>query len=478
MFFYRKSRDKRIVHPIREEIYEIAYLLTGNQTKAHQLMQSALYKANYSLLKTKEEAFIHNLWKDYKILIKTDALTPNPNPFDKMPLLKNLHHLSEIEKMVIILRYHKEYPIKKIAKILSLSRQKVRSKLFHSIPIWSGENTAISLAQLPGVFQTEIARLEIQLDVKEVHILKIKTSSKKKFYYMCAGILVFLILGGSMNDATVDKTRASAGPDIVKIYKEGTLLQIINQKLHDLGFSECYLNRDSLSHSISIQTDSLKVKDKQEQIISAVSAILDARHIDDAVQFEYFESSEEGETIEENEDPFMKKRQGPEGEIWVEVNRKLMFADDYSSADFDGDKWILTVPDNISDEQEETTRKTIQKILNKYQENTDVTFQFYNKKQIDSMQRWYSLLDYISEGLANDEKYRFNELMIDYKNGVVQLNITTTFFSDEKGHESIVREIKRGITTFLQDKEIKKIIKKDKYSINVLATSGEKLEGE
>ncbi|MFT8321924.1 MAG: hypothetical protein ABF649_13545, partial [Bacillus sp. (in: firmicutes)] len=72
MFFYKKSLNT-VNKYNGSELYEIAYVLTGNLQYAHQLVETSFTSLNYSLFRTNEELLLHNLWKQYKKQPKTDS---------------------------------------------------------------------------------------------------------------------------------------------------------------------------------------------------------------------------------------------------------------------------------------------------------------------------------------------------------------------------------------------------------------------
>ncbi|WP_445487342.1 sigma factor-like helix-turn-helix DNA-binding protein [Niallia sp. 03133] len=479
LFFY-KNKPVKNIHYLIDELYEVAYLLSGNQTVSLQLAEFCSLKTKLPLWRTKKEACLHTLWKEYKKQTKINSSIHVLFQASKTPLLKNLQKLSARERMIIILRYYKEYPIEKIAKFFLLSENNIRRQLLHAIPLWNDKKTSISLDQLPLFFQKEIAQLEFkQVENNIIHhtsnVLLQSTNSKKKVYF-CSGLIALsLFFGGSIDDPLLAKSRVNPGPDIIKIYKEGTTVQQVDKKLKELGFSDCFVYSDYQSHILYISTENKEANKNQEKIKSKAANVLQEKNWDFTIKFEYHKPYDE-KAEEEGMDPAAKAQEEQDSKILDELSQKVNFNVGENMDEEGTTNWEVYVSDDISNEKEDEVRITIQNILDKFNNKGKIVFIYHDQGIAEKSQRWYPLVECISEGIAQNPSYSYDSINLEFKNSQVEISILTNLLKGAKGNTSAAEEITRGINKFLQDKNIKEMIKDDRYTINIRSMGGSKIE--
>lgn len=136
-----------------EKYYRLAYSYTHNKTDAMDIVQEGAYKAIYKSNSVKNEAYIES-WI-YRIMIneslqflrkqKKETLIDieeetntadsckNIDSDGSIDLKRALSQLAEEERAIILLKYFEELPIHKIAEILELNENTVKSRLYRAI---------------------------------------------------------------------------------------------------------------------------------------------------------------------------------------------------------------------------------------------------------------------------------------------------------------------------------------------------------
>lgn len=139
------------------KLYKIAYVYMKNESDALEVFQETVYKAFVSIENLKEERYfstwisrilintaIDILNKKKKIIpMERELLEENMTPFQStekdLDLLQALLGLDEKYKTVLILRFYKDYTVKKIAEILDCPEGTVKTNIHRGISLLKGK---------------------------------------------------------------------------------------------------------------------------------------------------------------------------------------------------------------------------------------------------------------------------------------------------------------------------------------------------
>lgn len=219
----------------------MAYFLTGNKNKAYFLMEKALSKTKFTYEQRQFEDYVKTL---YKLWRKFEKYNKETWKEDSHFLLLNLPKLSAEERMIILLRYGKNFPINKIAEIMHMSVHKVRNSLITALPIWTDSKRFSSIEIYRETFQKCWSQVEVDesklSSIGNGSDYKPSKSNRNKWIALSFFISFVFVAEGTVDAVFIKKTKVSAGPDIVQLFKEGTIETEINKKLEKHGFYNFY----------------------------------------------------------------------------------------------------------------------------------------------------------------------------------------------------------------------------------------------
>lgn len=152
-----KNGDKeafvKLIEIKKEKIYKTAYMQTGNEQDALDVMQETFLKAYERIYTLREPSYFytwlirillnecHNLYRKRKkvILLENQKISQGIKegvediyPIETEDLLKNL---TEIYRVVVDLRYNQDLSITQIAEILDIPEGTVKSRLHKALKL-------------------------------------------------------------------------------------------------------------------------------------------------------------------------------------------------------------------------------------------------------------------------------------------------------------------------------------------------------
>ncbi|PKG23907.1 sigma factor-like helix-turn-helix DNA-binding protein [Niallia nealsonii] len=471
MFFQKDKKKASIPWQTKKEVYLIAYFLTGNKEKAYFLTEKVLLKKKFTYQQKQFEDYVKNLYKLWRKFEEHDKKTGKD---DNHFLLLNLPKLSEEEQMIILLRYGKNFPIDKIAKILHMSVRKVRTCLITTLSIWRDSKRFSSLETYREAFQkcwgqVEVDELKLS-SIEDGSNHKTSKGNRKKWIAVPFFISFIFITGGTVDAALIKKTKVSAGPDIIKLFKEGTIESEINKKLEKQGFYNFYLSVYHEEKVIYMYLDKKRNTNENKKMLAIVNTVLKERKAEYNVVLDYFDTVETEDTDskitekEENEHQMMEEASD------LRVRQVSIF-----SVDMEEEKWTLWVPNDFSGKEKVDLLEKMEQIQKKYKDKRKISFHYYNEKKIESEARWSQLLPYITEALELNENYHFRNVELRYKHGVMEVAIYTDLLKENKKSKETAQEMERGVRKFIESKELADITKQDKYQLKITGAGGDKL---
>lgn len=480
------KKSENLVGNFKNEIYLIASLVTANKKLANKLTEETIITTKNSFYPVKtEERLLKIFIRQFKKHIKENETVSKKDLFNKCSLVHNLINLKDMERITIILRYYKNYEITKIAKLIGTTVPKVRTYLIQGLSVWTNTSKEREIAHLHQEFQQEISNLKININ-HDLSTYNDNSSTdgklfpfKKKLALQSILLAIILIIGGTINEGTIEKTRASQGPDLIKIYEEGTLDTIVEKELAKEGFHDVYVYTDYISRYINLSTENNDTYIKQNEVFEIVEDTIKERGIDFKVSYDYFGPlvGEDTEVIEEEN---WEEKIANEEKIRNEIYENMAFTgyQDYIWQQWSEEDYPLSVPDILTKEERSEVIQKVTDILKKYDDNRKVYTLEYDFEEMESENRWYGLAEYMYEGLILGYPNLINEVNFDYLDNKMQINIHTGFFRTDEDASPTAREIKRSIYNFLQYEPVKKVIKEDKYIINVNAINQQVIETE
>jgi hypothetical protein len=352
---------------------------------------------------------------------------------------------------------------------MGLSERTIRSSILNSLPIWTDSGKQINLEQLEGCVQKEASLIKRQEEdrlfgkMDANRNIVAKNSKKRKRIVYPAVVLFFLLLGGTINQGTIEETRANAGPDIVKLYQDGGLFSI-TEKLQEEGYTELSTSPSYMEKIIYLYTRDYETSLKKDKIVDFVKKYLKEREINYEISFIY-SAMQESENIEN------KMNREIVDLLSASTNDYILSGSQENSVEF-------SIPDSLTAEEERNLESSIKEVYKKYNSPMKFSFAKFDSKKHDLETKWWNIAKYILEAFSLKEEYVLRNFSVEYKNNRMEMDIYIYYTEEEQKEKFIAKEMKRSINKFLQKEEIQEKIKGDSYLIRIFDKNEQEIKTE
>lgn len=303
-------------------------------------------------------------------------------------------------------------------------------------------------------------------------LLKKKRNFKKKISLWSSAAVIFvgLFIGSTFVSPTMASI-ASKIPLFHNVFNRGPIAGALMEHLTKQGFAVKGLSQSK--NNISISIDSKQYSEQKKEVEqSAERYIQEQGYSNIEIKVEKYSGAKVVKNVKEY--PIENR------DFIVEVSKKMEeagFDTRYNHYQTKPKPAELTLV--IPESDYKTRKKDIISIVKKVGDTFDVgafklSFKTFNFDDLERNGRWADIIPALNEVLLNHEEYSVKSFGSSIKNNVmlyVQLDIPA---NDLRAKEK-AKLIEQDIHEFLSSPEISKIIKDDKYQIEITSSDNKKL---
>lgn len=391
------------------------------------------------------------------------------------PLSLSLQKVEKPARLLLVLYYYKGFNIRQLAKIMGCSEKEGKQQLMTVLPIWKSSSFAIENSQnLQQQWRNEWRDIEIS----SLNNDEQKHAFKKKRLLSVAAVLLFLFLGGTVNETLKAEAEVKPGLDLMKLYNESSRITEIENEIAEIiseaGYENVSFYIDSQVEYAYLDIEGKENEAKQKDIITMVENEMKERNLSYYLEPQFY-------VMEEADIEEVDAEADEETDISSEITDKLLNKIDIEMGGYGSwvfwtaDAWYIHIPTELEADKKQKVKNIAETVLEEYEDKRKLIFEEYSYKEQEKQGRWNNVGYFINTAFLMEEEYLFQNINIYSTGGIMKIEINLQLTNADKDREKIAREVKRSIAIFLENKKIKEVTGDDPYKIVILGTNNKEI---
>lgn len=293
-----------------------------------------------------------------------------------------------------------------------------------------------------------------------------------------AAVLLFLFLGGTVNETLKAEAEVKPGLDLMKLYNESSRITEIENEIAEIiseaGYENVSFYIDSQVEYAYLDIEGKENEAKQRDIITMVENEMKERNLSYYLEPQFY-------VMEEADIEEVDAEADEETDISSEITDKLLNKIDVEMGGYGSwvfwtaDAWYIHIPTELEADKKQKVKNIAETVLEEYEDKRKLIFEEYSYKEQEKQGRWNNVGYFINTAFLMEEEYLFQNINIYSTGGIMKIEINLQLTNADKDREKIAREVKRSIAIFLENKKIKEVTGDDPYKIVILGTNNKEI---